>query len=151
MPLVLTCSFRLSIKEGAKPTMFLLSMVQSAFPDWVHRSVELSPETFVAKTCRVHRCSPSNPPMLLVSTLLSPSSLRGSTFTCTRKINPLLLLFEEELFWLVFLLCLLNSEVSIGSCFPLFWTIKEHNGMCFKMTVHMNVTVRPFLLSNHYN
>lgn len=37
---------RLPIKEGAKSTMLLPSMVQSAFPDWVHRNVEFSLQLF---------------------------------------------------------------------------------------------------------
>lgn len=142
--------FRLSIKEGAKPTMFLQSMVQSAFPNWVHRNVEL----FVAQKKRKKKEN-NNKIFSAPLQILQRSWLALCSLHCSPHLHALgkqiLLLFEEELFWLVFLLCLLSSEVLIGSCFPFFWTIKEHKGMCFKLTVHMNVTVRPFLLSNRYN
>ncbi len=49
--------------------------------------------------------------MLLVSTPLSASLCKAPHLHALENKNPLLLLFEEELFWLVFLLCLLNSEV----------------------------------------
>lgn len=92
---------RLSIKEGAKPTMFLPSMVQSAFPGRVHRNVALCLEPFVAKkTCQVNQCFTANSPMLLVSTRLCPSLCEFPHLHALGK--WILLLFEEELFWLCF-------------------------------------------------
>lgn len=157
MPLVLTRSFRLSIKEGAKPTMFLLSMVQSAFPDWVHRNVKLSPQTFVAKKERNLSASQLIAVLLQIpqcsqlAALLSPSLREAPHLHALgKRILYFYDLTKSYFGWFFFSACL-TLKFEIGSCFPFFSTIKEHNRMCFKMTVHMNVTVRPFLLSNLYN
>lgn len=72
---------RLPIKEGAKSTMLLPSMVQSAFPDWVHRNVEFSLQLFSfffqwegANICQTQCCLTLNHPLLLVSNLIRSSS-----------------------------------------------------------------------------
>lgn len=92
---------RLSIKEGAKPTMFLPSMVQSAFPGRVHRNVALCLEPFVAK-------KPAKSINVLLQILqcswLAPASahLSASFLIYMHSEKWILLLFEEELFWLCF-------------------------------------------------
>lgn len=141
-----TDSLKIIHKRGGKTNHVPAEHGSVCFPCWVHWNVEISPETLV----RPIAVLPSVLPTLLVSTL-SCLSERLHVSMHSEKLILYFYYLKTSYFGCFFLLCLLNSAVSIRSYFLLVWTIKEHNGMCFKMTVHMNVTVRPFQLSNHYN
>lgn len=88
-------------KRGGKTAMFLPSMVQSAFPDWGRRNVELSLGTFVTK--KKKKRERNNLCFLPILQWERPSL---STFTCTQNINPWLLTWRRIIL-AGFLLCLL--------------------------------------------